>query len=84
MMSYYLSEHVEFSGMLQAATQWTRKNAPRISRFAKELLEIEATGDRDRARNGLPSTRHAPELQTTLKSASMCVDYRPGVVRPEP
>jgi len=83
----YLSEHggIQRDASGRYAVDFARM-PDSISALAKELLEIEATGDRDRAEKWFAKYGAMPaELQTTLKSASdVPVDIDPVSSFPEP
>ena len=83
----YLSEHggIQRDASGRYAVDFA-KMPDAISTLAKELLEIEATGDRDRAEKWFAKYGAVPaELQTTLKSASdVPVDIDPVSSFPEP
>jgi len=83
----YLSEHggIQRDASGRYAVDFA-KMPDAISTLAKELLEIEATGDRDRAEKWFAKYGAMPaELQTTLKSASdVPVDIDPVSSFPEP
>jgi hypothetical protein len=83
----YLSEHggIQQDASGRYAVDFA-KMPDAVAALAKELLEIEATGDRDRAEKWFAKYGAMPaELQTELKSASdVPVDIDPVSAFPEP